>query len=104
MRAEGELFLDDGVSQDTLPNGNYLKVSFYAGKGHIQSKIDHFRKGDFGNELIHKVEIVGLDYLVKNITINGQNGSKFKYENGRLTIWTDHSVKISQEFIIEYFH
>eukprot|EP00094_Tigriopus_californicus_P007397 TCALIF_07120-PA protein Name:"Similar to MGAM Maltase-glucoamylase, intestinal (Homo sapiens)" AED:0.12 eAED:0.12 QI:64/0.83/0.61/1/0.83/0.76/13/81/845 len=84
--ASGQLFMDDGISQDTIQNGNYFLASFTVENGQLSSEVvtDSF---SLSGENLSEVDVMGLKSSnIDSVLVNGQPATSFTFGQGRLNI------------------
>eukprot|EP00095_Tigriopus_kingsejongensis_P010472 maker-scaffold1269_size51662-snap-gene-0.10 protein:Tk10472 transcript:maker-scaffold1269_size51662-snap-gene-0.10-mRNA-1 annotation:"maltase- intestinal-like" len=99
--AVGELFMDDGIAQDTIQNGNYFHATFQVSEGKLTNAIEQ-SEFSLDNELYSAIDVLGVKSEVSSVQINSQDVDSFTLASGRLTIDTtglDIAVGASLEVI-----
>ena len=99
--AQGDLFMDDGISQNTVENENYSYVTYEAGDSSVRSNIVVGNYSPLANEFIDTIEIVGIkSSQINSVQLNSEEIA-FVYNNGRLTL-TNLEIFFRQEFVLSY--
>ncbi|XP_071742785.1 LOW QUALITY PROTEIN: sucrase-isomaltase, intestinal [Lepeophtheirus salmonis] len=98
--AHGDLFFDDGISQDTVENDNYFRAIYdMSSDGVLRSVVKHNNYYEMKELKLNSIGINGLHAVaIKNIILNDEiNVSDFSYEEGRLFL-TDLQLPMHKEF------
>lgn len=98
--ADGEMFWDDGISEDSIPSGKYNLIKFSCMGGNLRSSIS---VGGYTAEpmLLNRVDVMGVASPPAVITINNVPTHNYFYGNQTLTL-VDLSLSLLQPFTITW--
>ncbi|XP_042638461.1 uncharacterized protein LOC103207213 [Orycteropus afer afer] len=105
--AKGELFWDDGETNDTVAKDMYLFCEFSVSQNHLDVKISHSTYKDPNNLAFKEIKIFGIQQLA-NITVkhNGvpsQTSPKITYDpNLQVAIITELNLVLGEAYTVEW--
>lgn len=100
-KAEGELYVDDGESLDSVTAKKYTHIKYVANNGVLRGQIAH-NGFDVINNKLHKISVYGVPNVCY-VKVNGRDVTTFRFDRQHQVL-NIHSLEISMAspFSVEY--